>query len=579
MKVRNILGERFKERAFDIESQNLMTRGGYIKQVGNGIYSLFTPAKRIQNKIEAILREEMDAIDGQEVLFPVVMPATLWQSSGRFESIGKELLRFKDRSGADMVLGMTHEEAAVQLAMNVAGTYQKYPFMIYQIQTKFRDEPRARGGLIRVREFTMKDAYSFHTSQADLEKYYDRAYRAYERIYARAGVPEVIAVKSDSGMMGGKVSHEFMLLTDIGEDSIVICPECGFRANMEACEAITENVPDAELEPLAEVFTGEAKTIDEVGALLKKTSDKTCKAVVYQRNSDDSYVLIFCRGDREINETKLTNYLKAEIHPAVEIENANLAAGNIGPVGLDTNATVLFDKSLVGATNLICGANKAEYHLSGFCPARDLPGNTQFIDLTKAVEGGVCPCCGKHSLKVKRGIEVGNIFQLGRRYTEAMGMTYDDENGARVSPIMGCYGIGVGRLIASVCEEHHDDYGPIWPITIAPWQVEICALRADDASVRAAADKLYKELEDAGVEVLYDERNVSAGFMFSDADLLGAPVRVVISPKTLSRNAFELSARDKSFREDVAPENAAEAVRVKVAEMIAAVNAKVPERL
>lgn len=579
MKVRNILGERFKERAFDIESQNLMTRGGYIKQVGNGIYSLFTPAKRIQNKIEAILREEMDAIDGQEVLFPVVMPATLWQSSGRFESIGKELLRFKDRSGADMVLGMTHEEAAVQLAMNVAGTYQKYPFMIYQIQTKFRDEPRARGGLIRVREFTMKDAYSFHTSQADLEKYYERAYRAYERIYARAGVPEVIAVKSDSGMMGGKVSHEFMLLTDIGEDSIVICPECGFRANMEACEAITENVPDAELEPLAEVFTGEAKTIDEVGALLKKTSDKTCKAVVYQRNSDDSYVLIFCRGDREINETKLTNYLKAEIHPAVEIENANLAAGNIGPVGLDTNATVLFDKSLVGATNLICGANKAEYHLSGFCPARDLPGNTQFIDLTKAVEGGVCPCCGKHSLKIKRGIEVGNIFQLGKRYTEAMGMTYDDENGARVSPIMGCYGIGVGRLIASVCEEHHDDYGPIWPITIAPWQVEICALRADDASVRAAADKLYKELEDAGVEVLYDERNVSAGFMFSDADLLGAPVRVVISPKTLSRNAFELSARDKSFREDVAPENAAEAVRAKVAEMIAAVNAKVPERL
>ena len=579
MKVRNILGERFKERAFDIESQNLMTRGGYIKQVGNGIYSLFTPAKRIQNKIEAILREEMDAIDGQEVLFPVVMPATLWQSSGRFESIGKELLRFKDRSGADMVLGMTHEEAAVQLAMNVAGTYQKYPFMIYQIQTKFRDEPRARGGLIRVREFTMKDAYSFHTSQADLEKYYERAYRAYERIYARAGVPEVIAVKSDSGMMGGKVSHEFMLLTDIGEDSIVICPECGFRANMEACEAITENVPDAELEPLAEVFTGEAKTIDEVGALLKKTNDKTCKAVVYQRNSDDSYVLIFCRGDREINETKLTNYLKAEIHPAVEIENANLAAGNIGPVGLDTNATVLFDKSLVGATNLICGANKAEYHLSGFCPARDLPGNTQFIDLTKAVEGGVCPCCGKHSLKVKRGIEVGNIFQLGRRYTEAMGMTYDDENGARVSPIMGCYGIGVGRLIASVCEEHHDDYGPIWPITIAPWQVEICALRADDASVRAAADKLYKKLEDAGVEVLYDERNVSAGFMFSDADLLGAPVRVVISPKTLSRNAFELSARDKSFREDVAPENAAEAVRAKVAEMIAAVNAKVPERL
>ena len=579
MKVKNILGERFKERAFDIESQNLMTRGGYMKQVGNGIYSLFMPAKRIQNKIERILREEMDAIDGQEVLFPVVMPATLWQSSGRFESIGKELLRFKDRGGADMVLGMTHEEAAVQMAMNVAGTYQKYPFMIYQIQTKFRDEPRARGGLIRVREFTMKDAYSFHTSQEDLEAYYDRCYRAYERIYARAGVPEVIAVKSDSGMMGGKVSHEFMLLTDIGEDSIVICPECGFRANMEACDAITENVADETLEPLTEVFTGEAKTIEEVGKYLKVTDEKTCKAVVYQRNADDSYVLIFVRGDKEVNETKLTNYLKAEIHPAVDVENANLAAGNIGPVGLETKATVLFDRSIYGATNLVCGANKAEYHFTGFTPTRDLPEDTVYLDLSKAVEGGVCPNCRKHTLQIRRGIEVGNIFQLGKRYTEAMGMTYDAENGERKNPIMGCYGIGVGRLIASVCEAHHDDYGPIWPITIAPWQVEICALRIDDANVRAAADKLCSELEAAGVEVLYDDRPVSAGVMFSDADLLGAPVRVVISPKTLSRNAFELAARDKSFREDIAIDTAADAVEAKVKELIDAVNAKVPERL
>ena len=579
MKVKNILGERFKERAFDIESQNLMTRGGYMKQVGNGIYSLFTPAKRIQNKIEQILREEMDAIDGQEVLFPVVMPATLWQQSGRFESIGKELLRFKDRGGADMVLGMTHEEAAVQMAMNVAGTYQKYPFMIYQIQTKFRDEPRARGGLIRVREFTMKDAYSFHTTQEDLEAYYERAYRAYERIYARAGVPEVLAVKSDSGMMGGKVSHEFMLLTDIGEDSIVLCPDCGFRANMEACDAITENVADETPEPLTEVFTGEAKTIEEVGAFLKVKAEKTCKAVVYQRNADDSYVLIFVRGDKEVNETKLTNCLKAEIHPAVDVENANLAAGNIGPVNLETSATVLIDRSLFGATNLVCGANKAEYHLTGFTPTRDLPADTEYLDLSKAVEGGICPNCGKHSLIVRRGIEVGNIFQLGKRYTEAMGMTYDAENGERKNPIMGCYGIGVGRLIASVCEARHDDYGPLWPITIAPWQVEICALRIDDPAVREAADKLYRDLENAGVEVLYDDRPVSAGVMFSDADLLGAPVRVVISPKTLSRNAFELAARDKSFRLDVAIDTAAETVEAKVKELIAEVNRKVPERI
>ena len=558
MKVKNILGERFKERAFDIESQNLMTRGGYMKQVGNGIYSLFMPAKRIQNKIEKILREEMDAIDGQEVLFPVVMPATLWQSSGRFDSIGKELLRFKDRGGADMVLGMTHEEAAVQMAMNVAGTYQKYPFMIYQIQTKFRDEPRARGGLIRVREFTMKDAYSFHTSQEDLEAYYDRAYRAYERIYARAGVPEVLAVKSDSGMMGGKVSHEFMLLTDIGEDSIVICPECGFRANMEACDAITENKADETLEPLTEVFTGDAKTIEEVGKLLSVDDAKTCKAVVYQRNADDSYVLIFVRGDKEVNETKLTNYLKAEIHPAVDVENANLAAGNIGPVGLETKATVLFDRSIFGATNLVCGANKPEYHFTGFTPTRDLPETTEYLDLSKAVEGGVCPNCGRHSLTVRRGIEVGNIFQLGKRYTEAMGMTYDAENGERKNPIMGCYGIGVGRLIASVCEAHHDDYGPIWPITIAPWQVEICALRADNEQVRELADSLYTTLQNKGIEVLYDDRDVRPGAMFADADLLGVPVRIVVSPKNIEKGVVEVSLRDKSLKTEFAVDTAVE---------------------
>ena len=579
MKVSQLLGERYKERAFEIESQNLMTRGGYMKLVGNGIYSLFTPAKRIQNKIEQILREEMDAIDGQEVLFPVAMPATLWQQSGRWESVGRELLRFKDRSGADMVLGMTHEEAAVHMAMNVAGTYQKYPFMIYQIQTKFRDEPRARGGLIRVREFTMKDAYSFHTSQSDLEQYYERAYRAYERVYARAGIPEVVAVKSDSGMMGGKVSHEFMLLCDIGEDSIVTCPKCGYRANMEAAETIIENARDDELEPLTEVFTGDAKTIEDVCVLLKADPKKSCKAVVYQRNADDSFVLVFTRGDLEINETKLTNYLKAEIHPATDISEANLAAGNIGPVNLNTPATILFDRSLIDATNLVCGANKAEYHFTGFTPARDLSSHAEYIDLSKTQDGFECPSCHKRSLKVSRGIEVGNIFQLGTRYTEAMGMTFDDPNGNRVNPIMGCYGIGVGRLIASVCEVRHDQYGPVWPITIAPWQVEICALRIDNPDVEKESKRLYRHLKEHGVEVIYDDRAVSAGVMFSDADLLGCPIRVIISPKTLSRGCYELTARDKSFTEDINPQFAVSSVLSKIAEMTAAINAKVPEQI
>ena len=578
MKVSELLGERYKDRVAEIESQNLMVRGGYIKQVGNGIYSLMPPARRIHNKIEAILRQEMDRIDGQEVLFPVTMPATLWQASGRWESVGKELLRFKDRSGADMVLGMTHEEAAVHMAMNVASTYQKYPFMIYQIQTKFRDEPRARGGLIRVREFTMKDAYSFHTSQKDLERYYKRCYRAYERIYARVGIPEVVAVASDSGMMGGKVSHEFMLLTDIGEDTIVLCPECGYRANMEAADCIVHNDPDEAMAPLEKVATYDNKTIEDVCSFLHGSAEKSAKAVVYQRNEDDSYVLVFVRGDLEVNETKLRNYLKAEVHPAVEIDHAVLVAGAIGPVNPAKGITVVYDRSLIGARNLICGANEEGYHFTGLNMDRDVP-NAEYADVAKATVGGVCPKCGKHSLTIKNGIEVGNIFQLGRRYTESMGMTYDDEKGNRVNPIMGCYGIGVGRLMASVCEEHHDQYGPVWPISIAPWEIEICALRADQAHVKEEANKLYKSLMDEGYEVLFDDRTVSAGFMFSDADLLGSPVRIVISPKTLDRGVVEIVTRDKTIKEDVPIECAMQRTKEIVAELYARINSHVPESI
>ena len=578
MKVSELLGERYKDRVAEIESQNLMVRGGYIKQVGNGIYSLMPPARRIHNKIEAILRQEMDRIDGQEVLFPVTMPATLWQASGRWESVGKELLRFKDRSGADMVLGMTHEEAAVHMAMNVASTYQKYPFMIYQIQTKFRDEPRARGGLIRVREFTMKDGYSFHTSQKDLERYYKRCYRAYERIYARVGIPEVVAVASDSGMMGGKVSHEFMLLTDIGEDTIVLCPECGYRANMEAADCIVHNDPDEAMAPLEKVATYDNKTIEDVCSFLHGSAEKSAKAVVYQRNEDDSYVLVFVRGDLEVNETKLRNYLKAEVHPAVEIDHAGLVAGAIGPVNPAKGITVVYDRSLEGTRNLVCGANEEGYHFTGLNMDRDVP-NAEYADVAKATVGGVCPKCGKHSLTIKNGIEVGNIFQLGRRYTESMGMTYDDEKGNRVNPIMGCYGIGVGRLMASVCEEHHDQYGPVWPISIAPWEIEICALRADQAHVKEEANKLYKSLMDEGYEVLFDDRTVSAGFMFSDADLLGSPVRIVISPKTLDRGVVEIVTRDKTIKEDVPLECAMQRTKEIVAELYARINSHFPESI
>ncbi len=561
MKLEKLVGDRFKERPSDcvVDSHALMVRGGYMKYVANGIFSSYMPLKRVTRKIEQILREEMDAVDGQEVQFPVVMPASLWQESGRYESIGKEMARFNDRSGSPLVLGMTHEEAAVQLARDYAQTYTKYPFMIYQIQTKFRDEARPRAGLIRVREFTMKDAYSFHTSQEDLEDYYAKCHKAYENIYARAGIPEVISVASDSGMMGGSISHEFMLLTPIGEDSIAICKECSYKANMEAAECIVEKQRDEISEDLTKVYTPNIHTIEDVCNFLNCTEQSSCKAVVYQRNMDDSYIVLFLRGDLEVNETKLTNFLGCEIHPAVITEECGLNAGFIGPVNLNGDFTVLYDNSIEGRNNLTCGANEAEYHYTGLDMTRDVP-NAEYHDFAKIQEGDICPVCGKHAITVSRGIEVGNIFQLGTKYTKSMEMTYVDANGEAQYPIMGCYGIGVGRLAAAVCEAHHDDYGPIWPLSIAPWQVHICAMRADEPEVRAAADKLYDELQAKGVEVIYDDRKVSAGVMFSDADLLGVPFRVVVSPRNLKNGVVEISKRDKSLQTTASVETAVDEI-------------------
>ncbi len=561
MKVANLVGERFKERPSDcvVDSHAFMIRGGYIKNVANGIYSSYTPAKRISRKIEQIIREEMDRIDGQEVSFPVALPATLWEESGRYESVGDELLRFTDRNNQKMLLGMTHEEAAVQLVREYGQSYSKYPFMIYQIQTKFRDEARPRGGLIRVREFTMKDAYSYHTSQEDLEQYYDRCHKAYERIFERAGIPETISVMSDSGMMGGSVSHEFMLLTPIGEDSIVTCTSCDFKANMEAAETIVENVAKEPSKELELVHTPSASTIEDLCKFLGVKESETCKAVVYQKETDDTYVIAFLRGDYEINEAKLKNTLGCNIYPANIDEDCGIVAGFIGAYNMEANCEMLFDSSLKGANNLVCGGNKVDYHYTGFDIARDVE-NPRYVDVSKVQDGGICPVCGQPTLNISRGIEVGNIFQLGTKYTEAMGMTYLDEKGQTSYPIMGCYGIGVGRLMASVCEVNHDDYGPIWPKSIAPWQVHLCAVRADDAEVRVLADKIYSELLDKGVEVIFDDRAVSAGVIFSDADLLGCPIRVVVSPRNLKENCVELVSRDKTISEKIAVEDACESI-------------------
>ena len=494
----------------------------------------------------------MDKIDGQEVLFPVTLPGSLWEESGRYDTVGSELLRFKDRTGSKMVLGMTHEEASVQLVREYANSYAKYPFMIYQIQTKFRDEARPRAGLIRVREFTMKDAYSFHTSQEDLERYYNICYDAYNRIFARCGIPEVAVVASDSGMMGGSISHEYMLLTPAGEDSIAVCPECGYSANVEAAPSIIENENKIPKEELKEVATPGTGTIEELCEFLNIPAENTAKAVVYQRNEDDSYVVAFIRGDLDINETKFTNALGCEIHPAVIEDDSVLTAGFIGPVGINEKVTVLFDNSLKDIDYLVTGANKVDVHYTGFNVDRYCP-DAKYFDLAKIVEGGICPKCGKHSITISRGIEVGNIFQLGTKYSKAMGFKYTDENGDEQYPIMGCYGIGVGRMAASICEVRHDDYGPIWPITIAPWQVHLCCLRSDDAKCKELADNLYNTLQNKGIEVIYDDRKVRPGAMFADADLLGVPVRVVVSPRNLEENAVEISTRDKQIDKQKTP--------------------------
>lgn len=564
MKLEKLVGERFKERPADcvIDSHAIMVKGGYIKYMANGIYSSYLPLRRIVRKIEQILRDEMDKIDGQEVQFPVVMPASLWDESGRYDSIGDELLRFTDRNNAKMVLGMTHEEAAVHLVREYAQSYTKYPFMIYQIQTKFRDEARPRAGLIRVREFTMKDAYSFHTSQEDLEQYYEKCHAAYERIFERVGVPEVVSVKSDSGMMGGNISHEFMLLTPVGEDSIVLCDSCDYRANMEAAENISDIARDAESAALEKVYTPNVHTIEDVCNFFGDETKNSCKAVVYQQNVDDKYVVLFIRGDLEVNETKLVNFLGEQVHAAVITEECGLNAGYIGPVNLKVNgdAVVLYDKSLEGRNNLSCGANEAEHHYKGLDMERDVP-NAEYHDFAKIQEGGICPKCGKKTVKISRGIEVGNIFQLGTKYTKSMNMTYVDANGESKTPIMGCYGIGVGRLAASVCEAHHDEYGPIWPKAIAPWQVHLCAVRVDDEEVRAYADKLYEDLQNAGIEVIYDDRSVRAGVMFADADLLGIPLRIIVSPKNMKQGVVEVASRDKTLKTQIPLENVMEEIK------------------
>lgn len=547
MLMSKLLGERFKEKPSDAVSMShiFLLRGGYIRQVSNGIFSLLLPAKRIATKIENIIREEMNKIDGQEVLFPVVLPGDLWEESGRFDGVGNELVRFKDRAGKDMVLGMTHEEAAVHLARTEVHSYTQFPFMIYQIQTKFRDEPRARGGLIRVREFTMKDAYSFHASQQDLESYYQKCLAAYNNIYRRVGIPEVVCVGSDTGMMGGKVAHEFMYLSDIGEDTIVVCNDCDYHSNIEVATSYLSHPSDEE-EIIQEVYTPEIKDIDSLAEFFKVSPSKLLKAALFQVEGQEKPLLVFIRGDKQVNEAKVRGIIKSNITPFTAYGDIALSIGFIGPYNLDKdNIRVIFDTSLQEETNLICGANKPDYHLKGISMARDIKPEA-YYDVANVNEGDLCIRCGG-TLKFQRGIEVGNIFQLGTKYTESMKMTYIDKDGKSKHPIMGCYGIGVGRLLACILEAHHDEYGPVWPTDIAPWEIHICVIKSKKFDADEVGLHIYNQLKDR-YEVILDDRDIGPGAKFADADLLGVPVRIMISERNMKNNQIEICSRDKKMK-------------------------------
>lgn len=542
MRVSKLVSERLKDVPNGVvaKSHSLLLRAGYIKQVSNGIYTLMPAGQRVSLKIINIIREEMNKIGGQEVLMPVVMPKELWEKSGRFYSIGQEMVRFKDRNNHDMLLGMTHEEAAVHLCQNTIKSYDQLPYMIYQIQTKFRDEARPRAGLLRVREFTMKDAYSFHTSQKDLEKYYKKVYAAYQTIFKRMGMKNCIAVSSDSGMMGGQKADEFQLLVEAGEDNIIICPHCNYKANMEIATSTLDKIEfeDGELQ---EVYTGNAKSIDEVSKYLKIDPKQTIKAVCYAIEGDaDAIVIAFIRGDKEINEAKLKKIVGGDV-VVKDLADTGLVKGNIGPVDLKlSSAKLVFDRSISGQNGLVCGANKDEYHLINVNVERDIKAKA-FYDIAKVNEGEKCPICGK-PLSIRKGIEVGNIFQLGTKYTKSMGMTIQDANGEQINPIMGCYGIGVGRSLAGIVEELADEKGIVWPISIAPWQIYLCPLRMDDDNIKAKAEELYKSLSKK-YEVIYDDRNVSAGVKLTDSELMGIPIRVLISPRSLSNEEVEITIR------------------------------------
>ncbi len=530
----------------DCKGYEYLLRAGFIQQNAAGIFSLLPLGFRSVKKIEAIVRQEMEGIGAQEILMPVVNPGDIWKETGRFYSIDREMTRFKDRKDSDMCLAMTHEECCTDLGRSVIDSYKRLPLLVFQIQTKWRDDPRPRAGLIRVREFTMKDSYSFDRDQEGLEKVYKAHYDAYFRIYKRCGLP-VVAVGSDSGMMGGKVSHEYMYLSPIGEDTIITCPDCGYTANRQVARfKKTYNAEAPKEKSLVE--TPNCKTIEELCAFLKIDASKTAKALfmvgtyINDKTGDEEDKLIvgLVRGDMEIEENKLQNAARCNgmrpAHPE-EIEAAGIVPGFGSPIGCKAGTVVIVDDSVANSNNLVAGANKEGYHYLNTNYGTDYSGTV--ADIASAQDGYVCPECGG-KLRSSKGVEVGNIFQLGTRYSESMGCYFQDENGQRKPVIMGSYGIGIGRLLACLCEEYNDEKGLKLPVQVAPYQVHFISLIKDTE----AAEKIYKELEDAGIEVLYDDRKETAGVKFADADLIGIPVRITLGNRSFAEGKCEVKLRD-----------------------------------
>lgn len=548
-----------KEDPADAEviSHKLLVRGAYIRMIARGIYDFLPLGWRSVRKIEAVVREEMDRAGAQEVMLPAVQPAELWQESGRWTEYGPELLRFKDRKGADFCLGPTHEEVITALVRDDIKSYRQLPLNLYQIQTKFRDEIRPRFGLMRGREFIMKDAYSFDVDLESAEKSYDVMFEAYHRIFQRLGF-EYRAVEADTGNIGGSRSHEFQVLAETGEDEIVSCTECDYAANVEKAEIRVEATakPEGERPAMEEVSTPGARTIEEVSAFLERPAESIVKTLIYR--AGDELVAFLFRGDHEANTIKIANFVKEALELSdVEVELADNAdieevtgapVGFAGPVGL--KIPVFADLAVQGMVDFVVGANKEDTHLINVNSGRDFEVRA-FADLRLAVAGDICVRCGGR-LESLRGIEVGHVFLLGDTYSKAMEANFLDENGKHQPMQMGCFGIGVTRILAAVVEQNHDDNGIVWPMAIAPYQVILTVLHPNDEEVMGAAEELYQELLDEGVEVLLDDRDLGVGAKFKDADLIGIPLRVALGRRGIKNGQVEFKRRDQAEREDLA---------------------------